>query len=56
VDDAVSLILHALSFECFKITPESQHIVDNLSLAANVKARLVNKYPLAKVSAQDGKV
>lgn len=56
VDDVVSLILHALSFECFKTTPESQRVVDNLSLAAEVKAALVDKYPLAKVSAKDGKV
>lgn len=56
VDDAVSLILHALSFECFKTTPESQRIVDNLALAAQGKAALVDKYPLAKISAKDGKV
>ncbi|MFC1858258.1 AAA family ATPase [Thermodesulfobacteriota bacterium] len=56
VDDAVSLVLHAAQFECFKTTPESQKRIDNMALAAEVKAALANRFAYAETSAEDGHV
>jgi len=56
VDDIVKIILHAAGLKCFQTTPESQKIMDDLSLAADVKAALVNSYPTAEISADDGVV
>ena len=54
VDDVVSLILHAANLGCFATTPDSQKIMDNLALAAEVKAALVHDFPSAKTKAEDG--
>ena len=56
VDDAVSLILHAAQFPCFKTTPESQKKIENLALAAEVNAALVDTYPTSETHAEDGVV
>jgi cytidylate kinase len=56
VDDAVGLILHAAGLPCFQTTPESQKRLEDLSLAADVKAALVDHFPYAETSAQDGRV
>ena len=56
VDDAVDLVLHASRFPCFQTTHESQKMVDDLALAAEVKAVLVNVFPNSETSAKDGVV
>jgi cytidylate kinase len=56
VDDAVSLILHAAQFPCFKTTPESQKKIENMALAAEVNAALVDQYPTSETYAEDGVV
>ncbi|MGB2927572.1 MAG: cytidylate kinase-like family protein, partial [Desulfobacterales bacterium] len=56
VDDAVGLILYAARMPCFKTTPESQKIINELTLAAEVKAALVNEFPTSGVTAKDGSV
>ena len=56
VDDAVSIILYAARLSCFQTTHESQKIINNLTLAAEVKAALVNEYPTSTVTAKDGAV
>ena len=56
VGDAVDLILHAARMPCFQTTPESQKIINDLTLAAEVKAALVNQFPTSGVTAKDGSV
>jgi cytidylate kinase len=56
VDDAVDLILYAARMPCFQTTPESQKIINDLTLAAEVKAALVNEFPTSGVTAKDGAV
>jgi cytidylate kinase len=56
VDDAVDLVFHNAKRPCFQTTPESQKIIDNLALAAQVQAALVEDFPTAEVSAKDGRV
>lgn len=56
VDDIVKIVLHAARLKCFQTTPESQKIMVDLSLAADVKAALVDTYPTAETSAADGVV
>lgn len=56
VRDAVDLILHAARMPCFQTTPESQKIIDDLALAAKVKAALVDDFPTSGVTAKDGAV
>lgn len=55
-DDAADLICHSLSLKRFQTTPESKRAMDNLLLAAEVKAVLIERIPDAKVLAQDGYV
>jgi cytidylate kinase len=52
VADAVDLILYAAKMSCFQTTPESQQVIDDLTLAAEVKAALVNEYPTSTVTAK----
>jgi cytidylate kinase len=56
VDDAVSLILYAARFPCFQTTPESQRKIEDLALAAEVKAALVSEFPNSEASAKEGVV
>lgn len=56
VEDVVSLILHAARLPCFQTTPESQEMIDDLALAAEVKAALVDAFPQADASAKKGVV
>ena len=56
VTDAVNLILHAARLHCFQTTPESQQVIDDLALATEVKAVLVNKFPTCETSAKEGMV
>jgi cytidylate kinase len=56
VDDAVGLILHAARLPCFQTTEDSRKKLENLALAAEVKAALVNQFPFAETSADGGHV
>ncbi len=56
IDDVVGLIIYAAKLSCFQTTPESQKIIDDLALAAEVKAALVNEFPTSMVTAEDGTV
>ena len=53
-DDAVDVICNMVSSDKFKTTPVSQKRIDNLALAAEVKAALIDLKPDIKVSASDG--
>ena len=54
MDDVVSLIVHAANLDCFATTPDSKQIMNNVSMAAEVKAALVHDFPSAKTKAEDG--
>lgn len=54
VDDAIDGICHFAQMETFKTTAESQKAIDDLVLAAEVKAALINLVPQIKVIARDG--
>ena len=56
VDDAVSLILHSVNLPCYQTTPESRSMINDLSLAAEAKAALVEKFPGSDTSADRGVV
>jgi len=56
VDDAVEVISSVVKLPCYQTTPESQQILNNSVLAAQVKAALVEEYPDATVIAKEGKV
>ena len=53
-DDAVDVICSIISSEKFKTTPQSQKNIENLAVAADVKAALIDLKPDIKVSASDG--
>ena len=56
VADAVNLILDAAKMPCFQTKPESQKIIDDLTLAAEVNAALINEFPKSGVTAKNGAV
>ena len=56
VDDAVDLIYQSSRLKPFQTTAESQHIIEDLALAAEVKAFLVDKNPGIKVNSKHGDV
>jgi cytidylate kinase len=56
VNDAVELISETAKRPCFEHTPESQKTVENLALAAQVQAALMEEFPTADVSAKEGRV
>ena len=56
VKDAVNIILNTIKLPHFQTTPGSQKILDNLSLAAQVKATLVKEFPSVSVFAEEGGV
>jgi cytidylate kinase len=56
VDNAAELIATAVKFPCFQTTAQSQQILDDLALAARVKAALVEEFPAAEVTATGGEV
>jgi cytidylate kinase len=56
IEDAVDIICDTVSRKQFHTTPESQKTLNDLALAASVKAALVNLAPDAKVVCQAGKV
>ena len=56
VDEAVDVICSSATLNCFQTTPESQQAMNDLSLAANVKAALIDLKRDIWVSAQNGVV
>jgi cytidylate kinase len=54
VDDAVELIAHNVRLPCFEITADSQRVLDDLALAARIKAVLIEDFPGVRVSVKDG--
>lgn len=56
VDDAVDIICHTAGLQDFNTTPESMKEIENLVLAAEVKAALISLNHGIKVSARDGVV
>jgi cytidylate kinase len=55
-DDAVHIICETLKLDRFKTSPKSQQYIEDLALAAEVKAALVNLEPDVDVVASEGKV
>lgn len=56
VDDAADIICHTVGMDAFQVTPESKRAMDNLTLAAEVKAALIDIKPDIDVSSSDGVV
>lgn len=56
VDDAVELIAHTVNRDAFKTSSESRKALEDLALAAEVRAALVGIKPDIRVSVRDGKV
>lgn len=56
VPDAAALICSAAQFDCFKTTFESQKVMDDLVMAAEIKAALIALKPDVEVSASNGNV
>ncbi|MEJ5375133.1 MAG: cytidylate kinase-like family protein [bacterium] len=56
VEDAAEIICHTLKMEHFKTTPESQRAMEDLALAAEVRAILTPLRPDVEVSSTDGVV
>jgi cytidylate kinase len=54
VEDAANIIYQTVRLKQFQTTPESQKALEDLALAAQVKATLVGLKPDIEVSAQDG--
>jgi len=54
IDDAVDLICSTVKSEKFRTTPESQKVIDDLWLAAEVKTHLLDLRPDVRVTANDG--
>jgi len=55
-DEAADLICRTVELECFHTTPQSQQVMNNLTVAAGVKAALIDLKPEVEVSADDGNV
>jgi len=56
VDEAVSIILHAVEQPCFKSDPESRRMLADEALAARVEASLVKVFPKVIVDSGNGDV
>jgi cytidylate kinase len=54
VDDAVELICKAIGLQKFKTTPESKQVMEDLALAAEVRAVLMKEKPTREVTAKKG--
>jgi len=55
-DDAIDIICHIAKLKAFTTSPESKQAFDNLLLAANVRAAIINIAPDSEVVAQGGVV
>ena len=56
IEDAVEMICRAAKLPQFETTPASQKALDDLVLAAQVKNSIIQKWPDAQISADDGKI
>ncbi len=56
VDDATDIILHTVKLPCYQTTPRSQEMLNDLALAAQVQAALVEEFPAVTVSAKNGEI
>lgn len=56
VEDAVNIILDTLKIPVFQTTETSQAILNDMVLAAQIEALLVNEFPRLKVVAKNGNV
>ncbi len=56
VEDAVDIICHTVALPHFQTTPESQQTLDDLVMAARVKAAVVTTWPNVRVQAEGGVV
>ncbi|GLI32955.1 cytidylate kinase-like family protein [Desulforhabdus amnigena] len=56
VDEAVETICYAARQKCFETTPQSQKAMDDLALAAEVNAAIIEMAPHARLFAEDGNV
>ncbi len=56
VDDAVDILFDTVQKPKFRTTPESQKLVENLTLASKVKSDLATIAPKINVVAHDGKI
>ncbi|MGD9732903.1 MAG: AAA family ATPase [Desulfamplus sp.] len=54
--DAADIICQTVKLDCFKTTPESQQIIDNMALVAQVKATLIKINPNIEVSVNNDNV
>ncbi len=54
IQNAADIICDTVKLEQFRTTRESQEALDNLAIAAMVKAKIVNQYPNVKVTARAG--
>lgn len=56
ISDAVGMTCAAAATDRFQTTAESQQAIDDLALAARVKANLIQRHPRVEVSASQGRV
>ncbi len=56
VENAVDFICQTAQLKQFRTTPDSQKAIDDMALAARVKASIVAEYPHCKVTADDDEV
>jgi hypothetical protein len=56
VEDAVDIIAHTVNLKRFQTTSESQSLMDDLVLAAQVKTTIIDLKPEVEVSARSGMV
>lgn len=55
-DDAADIICHTAGLKGFQATAESQQAIDDLALAARVRASLIERHPRVSVTADRGNV
>jgi cytidylate kinase len=55
-EDAANMICRAAGLNRFRATPESQQAIDDLLLAARIKASLIKRHPRVNVAAKEGAV
>lgn len=56
VEDAVAVILNTLQRPCFKSTPDSLRLLDDLTQSAQMEALLVNDFPKATAVSKNGEI
>ena len=56
VFENISIICQTAKLDCFETTPESQQIIDNMALVAQVKATLIKINPNIEVSVNNDNV